>query len=592
MGAVYLGRDPNIGRLIAIKVLHGHLSEPTLRQRFVQEARSAGSLQHPNIVTIHDFGDVDGAPYIVMEYVRGANLAALIKKREPIALATKLEWLEGLCAGLRYAHDARIIHRDVKPQNLMVDERGTLKILDFGIARVAESGLTKMSQVVGTPGYMSPEQIDGRAIDRRSDIFSAGAVGYALISYREAFAGDTIATIMHRVLTAEPPPLTTVCEGLPIAVERIIERALRKEPAERFQDIGDMRRALEQARRSQGADAVEPKTAPLPAPAGLDRRTPGSRTDPAEIARRRAEQIRQHVQEAELALDRRDLAAVEAACEAVLLVDPDNPDAHRLLGQLHDPPTEAVAVPEAYRTPARPDPGGSQETRRVPVPAVDTPRPPGVPPPPPSLGLPSEPDAPAGRRWRLYGGVAAAAMAGLVILANLQQSAAPVPPATAGAAAPEAGAGTQQAPAEAPSESEPDRLMREGRTLEEQEQWAEARARYQAVLALAPSHALASEGVSRIAARLKPAAPPAVTPPPADTGVTAEDRVRANGLVRRATGKYEAGDYDGAIEDLNRAVEAVPSLDAARGLLNKVLLAKDAEAKIRRRPPGDLLFQQ
>lgn len=332
MGAVYLGRDPNIGRHIAIKVLHGHLGEPTLRQRFAQEARAAGSLQHPNIVTIHDFGDVEGSPYLVMEYVRGASLATIIRERRAVSLATKLSWLEALCAGLHYAHEGRIVHRDIKPQNLIVDERGTLKILDFGIARVADSGLTRMmmSAVIGTPGYMSPEQIQGGSIDRRSDIFSAGAVAYALISYREAFTGDTVPTVMHRVLTEHPRALAELCEGLPAAVAEIVERALQKAPVDRFQDAGEMRAALEHVRATLAPGAHEPGLASTPVP-GSGR--PSTARTPSDIIRRRAEEIHRHIVDATQALQRGDYVTVETACEAVLFLDPHNADAQRLLDE-------------------------------------------------------------------------------------------------------------------------------------------------------------------------------------------------------------------------------------------------------------------
>jgi serine/threonine-protein kinase len=469
MGAVYLGLDPNIGRKIAIKVLHGHLSEPSLRQRFAQEARAAGSLTHPNIVTIHDFGDVDGMPYLVMEYVRGASLAAIIRERRDVPLATKLKWLEGLCAGLRYAHDARIVHRDIKPQNLVIDERGTLKILDFGIARVAGSGLTRMSIVIGTPGYMSPEQIEGKPIDRRSDIFSAGAVAYALIAHREAFAGDTVATVMHRVLTVQPPLLSEICDGLPAAVAGIVDRALKKALAERFQDIDEMREALERARLALVPEAVEPMTAPLPAHQA-ERRTPGAIT-PGEIARRRAEEIHRHLVEARMALELGDIHAVEAECEAVLMLDPENDDAQQLLAvllqsqsaTLTNTPAPVPRSPTPVPPPPSPPPpvvttpvpvdDPATQARRFEPPAVDPVRTPpprttpqpfvsaGAPPPPSaapapsavtpprpaSLGLPP-PEPPVERRW-----VVPAAVVSLVAVSGLAGWFAfrPLPPAPA-----------------------------------------------------------------------------------------------------------------------------------------------------------------
>ena len=211
MGAIYLARDPAIDRLVAIKLLKAEIASDDLRRRFAQEARASGALSHPHIVTIHDFGEVDGAPFIVMEYVRGETLAEIVKRAATVTVVRKLRWIEQVCSALGYAHQRRVIHRDVKPSNLMVDQDGLIRVVDFGIARIVGGSLTKMSTVIGTPGYMSPEQLQGGAIDSRSDIFAVGAVLYELLSYHEAFQGDTPHAIMHRVITADPPPLPSCC---------------------------------------------------------------------------------------------------------------------------------------------------------------------------------------------------------------------------------------------------------------------------------------------------------------------------------------------------------------------------------------------
>lgn len=594
MGAVYLGRDPNIGRHIAVKVLHGHLRDANLHQRFVQEARSAGALTHPNIVTVHDFGEVDGAPYLVMEYVRGQQVAVVIKRREPVPLATKLEWLEGLCAGLHYAHESKIIHRDIKPQNLMVDERGTLKILDFGIARVAESGLTKMSMVIGTPGYMSPEQIESRSIDRRSDIFSAGAVAYALISYREAFEGDSVASVMHRVITADPPSLSRVCDGLPSAVADVVARALSKSPDDRFQTAGDMQRAIAAARRALPVDAPEPATATLPVPVLPDRRTPASRT-PAEFRRRRLEQIERHLRDAEHALARGDAAAATAAAEAALVLDPDHAGAQRLLHLAHEPHTAAFQTEPIA---ARPDPSPAPTPAPTPPPAPPpTPAPSrAVPPAPPSMRQPRiEPVVAPPAPQALTGRVAAGVLA-LVVVVGLGVWA--MRPAADSRPEPQPPVTREPSPPAPQPTAEPEldraaaaitRVMTEAASAEEATRWADARARYQEALTLRPDHAEARAGLARMEARLARPAPAPATPGPAARkadGPSAEDRVRANGLVRRATSKYEAGDYDGAIADLNQALVSVPGHEGAATLRQTVLRAKETEAKMPRRPPG------
>jgi len=209
MGTLYLARDtsPNTYRLVALKLLLANLDSEDLRDRFGREARALASLNHPNVVNIHECGEYRGSPYIVMEYVRGETVAEKIKRKAPLSLTDKLKLMMELCAGLAHAHEAGIIHRDIKPANLMVDHHRRLRLLDFGIARVVEAGMTmaglEITQIntrIGTPGYMSPEQHKGAEIDRRSDIFAVGAVFYELLAYREAFPGSTTRQIEKKVL--------------------------------------------------------------------------------------------------------------------------------------------------------------------------------------------------------------------------------------------------------------------------------------------------------------------------------------------------------------------------------------------------------
>jgi Protein kinase domain/Divergent InlB B-repeat domain len=276
MGSLYLARDtnPNTNRLVALKLLLANLDSGDLRERFAREARALAALNHPNIVDIYDSGEFQGSPYIVMEYVRGETLAEKIKRRAPMSLAQKLKLMVELCSGLGHAHEAGIIHRDIKPANLMVDQHGRLKILDFGIARVSE-GLTQaglqMTQLhmrIGTPGYMSPEQIEGVEIDRRTDLFAVGSVCYELLAYREAFTGVNTRQIENQVLQAQPIRLTSLIDGLDPGIERIVCRALEKDRDQRYQEASELEDALERMRWQLGpSETPIPTSRPTPVPA-------------------------------------------------------------------------------------------------------------------------------------------------------------------------------------------------------------------------------------------------------------------------------------------------------------------------------------
>jgi serine/threonine protein kinase len=289
MGSLYLARDtnPNTNRLVAVKLLLANLDSGDLRERFGREARALAALNHPNIVDIYDSGEFQGSPFIVMEYVRGETLAEKIKRRAPLSLSQQLKLMVELCSGLAHAHEAGIIHRDIKPANLMVDQYGRLKILDFGIARVSE-GLTRMGvQVtqlnmrIGTPGYMSPEQIERGEIDRRSDIFAVGAVCYELISFREAFTGANTRQVENKVLQSQPERLTSLIPGLDPDIEQIINKALAKDPNDRYQDAAALEEAFERLRWRIGREPT-----PVPAPRLTPDPTPSrkSRDSRADVA--------------------------------------------------------------------------------------------------------------------------------------------------------------------------------------------------------------------------------------------------------------------------------------------------------------------
>jgi len=244
MGSVYLGLDPELNRQVAIKVIREEVHDQEVLDRFFREARAAAALRHPNIITIYASGQHEHQPYMVMEYVEGDSLADIIRSRKAIPLSDKLSYIEQLCAGLHFAHRAGIVHRDIKPANVMVDGEGMLRILDFGIARVEGSGLTQDGALIGSLNYMSPEQMLGRPIDHRSDIFSVGAVAYELISYQQAFKGNINDGLLHRLPHEDPPALGTIVPGLPAGLEDVIAQALQKLPDNRFQDLAEMRAAV------------------------------------------------------------------------------------------------------------------------------------------------------------------------------------------------------------------------------------------------------------------------------------------------------------------------------------------------------------
>jgi eukaryotic-like serine/threonine-protein kinase len=242
MGVVYRGMDNSVGREVAIKTLTEATEE--LRQRFQLEARS-GVLNHPNIVTVYDFGEQDGNPYIVMEYVQGDSLENLLRGGRQFTLIEKLEMVRQACLGLGYAHQKGVVHRDVKPANLMIQPDGNVKVVDFGVARLqSQSGHTQTGMVIGTFHYISPERLLGKAADGRADIWSLGCILYLLLTGRLPFPGDDPATL-HRVIREPHEPLSTQLSGYPPALDHVIDRALAKDPDERYETAEDMAADIE-----------------------------------------------------------------------------------------------------------------------------------------------------------------------------------------------------------------------------------------------------------------------------------------------------------------------------------------------------------
>ena len=226
MGVLYLASDPVLDRQVALKLLRVDSEE--LRRRFVREAQAAARIQHPNIVTIYDVGDHDGQLHIAMEYIDGDTLATLIRDDVPFSAIRKLDVIDEVADGLGYAHQRGIIHRDIKPANLMITRSGLLKVLDFGIARVAHHQTGDIPALVGTPAYLAPEQLEGVDADARCDIYAVGLVMYELFSGRRAFAGATTAEVLELVLAARPTAIEHLVPDIDPELARIVAKAMAR----------------------------------------------------------------------------------------------------------------------------------------------------------------------------------------------------------------------------------------------------------------------------------------------------------------------------------------------------------------------------
>ena len=264
MGVVYRALDPVLKRRVAIKVMSDAFAQnDDLRERFLREAQAAGSLQHPNVITIYDFGEVDGHLYIAMEFVEGQDVAELLAHQVPLTLTNKLDIAIGVLQGLAFAHKRGIVHRDVKPANIRVDVDGNARIMDFGVAHLASSEMTRTGVMVGTPSYMAPEQIVGGKVGPETDLFSVGAVLYELLTGTRPFAGGPLQAVMYRVLSETPMPLDTAAPGLPARLNEIVMRALAKEPEKRYTSALAMANDLLAVRASLDVGVSSPGTLSL-----------------------------------------------------------------------------------------------------------------------------------------------------------------------------------------------------------------------------------------------------------------------------------------------------------------------------------------
>lgn len=264
MGTVYRAVDSVIGRTVAIKVMNPSIArQKDHRQRFLREAQAAGSFQHPNVVTIYDMGEVDGHLFIAMEFVDGEDLDKLMSLSEPLKLQSKLDIIVDVLIGLSYAHKHGVVHRDIKPANIRVGDDGSAKIMDFGVARLESSDITRTGLVVGTPSYMAPEQVMGGKVVPGTDLFAVGAVLYHLLTGTKPFEAPSLQSLFYRIVTDMPRPIGEIKPGLPPALDRITQKAMGKDPAERYTNALDMANEIISVRSELSGNAYPTSSASL-----------------------------------------------------------------------------------------------------------------------------------------------------------------------------------------------------------------------------------------------------------------------------------------------------------------------------------------
>ena len=357
MGIVYRATDPRIGRPVAIKVLTGFFSEDSeLLARFYREAKSTGSLQHQNIVTVYELGDQDGFPYLVMEYLEGESLDSIIASRRPLSISEKLGIMIRVCDGLSFAHERAIIHRDIKPANIVVLTSGAVKIVDFGIAQVGSKRLTRTGQVVGSIHYMSPEQLNDTAeLDARTDVYSAGVVLFQLLTGALPFEGRDTSSTLLKIVRDPAPPLNKFISLFPPDLETISQKALAKDRDQRYSSAEDFAFDLTRLRQQLNQDLLAVHL--QKAIAAMQRQDfAGARQDLLEVLRvdpqhsqgkqllrevmqgievqKRKQQAQQLGAQAEEALNKKDLDTALQCAEQALQLDGENAALRNLHGKV------------------------------------------------------------------------------------------------------------------------------------------------------------------------------------------------------------------------------------------------------------------
>jgi eukaryotic-like serine/threonine-protein kinase len=268
MADVYLAEDQELGRRVAIKILNGrHANDDQFIERFRREAKNAAALNHPNIVSIYDRGEAEHTYYIAMEFLDGRTLKELIVSRGAAPINVAIEYARQVLAALRFAHRHGIVHRDIKPHNVLVDGEGRVKVTDFGIARAGTSQMTEAGSIVGTAQYLSPEQARGGEVDPRSDLYSLGVVLYELLTGKTPFDGETPVEIAMKHLSNAPKPPSKLRPEIPPALDKVVLRALAKNPDERYQGADEMEADLERVARGAPVSAATAATQVLPVPA-------------------------------------------------------------------------------------------------------------------------------------------------------------------------------------------------------------------------------------------------------------------------------------------------------------------------------------
>jgi serine/threonine-protein kinase len=363
MGVVHKARDAALGRVVALKMLSAELGEDDeLIQRFRREAEAIGRLNHPYIVTVYDLGEAEGHLFMAMELLEGEDLRALIGRVAEIPLADRVRILAQISEGLGYAHSRGVVHRDVKPANIMVGTSGQVKLLDFGLARVAtRETITRRGVILGTPDYMSPEQAMGKPVDHRSDVFSAGAVFYELLTGQKPFTGRTLHGVLFQIISEAPDAILTLNPEVPGRLALITHRMLEKDPEARPASLDEVAAQLwaihGALRRSRSRSALPPREDRL--------------AEDNEEARSRA---REHVARGRAHLSAGRVTKATDEMSEALALDPDCREAAEALwqvGKTKPPPRRPPGLPQDPAEAARVEallakiaPGTSEEEAR------------------------------------------------------------------------------------------------------------------------------------------------------------------------------------------------------------------------------------